>query len=100
MLDKAKLGARYTCFQCSTKFYDLQRPEAICPECQANQVDAPQRDVKALLGRSKTRPRGEGEEEVGFEEEEEEAAADDDDDDVEGADDDEEEAEGGEEEEW
>ena len=30
-IDKAKLGIRYTCFQCAAKFYDLNRPEPICP---------------------------------------------------------------------
>lgn len=49
MLDKAKLGVRYVCFTCGTKFYDLNRPEPICPECGADQRQAPTRDLKALL---------------------------------------------------
>ncbi len=49
MLDKAKLGARYTCFECGTKFYDLNRPQATCPECSANQENAPARDIRSLL---------------------------------------------------
>jgi len=47
--DKAALGSRYTCFQCGTKFYDLNRPEPTCPECNADQREAPVRDVKSLL---------------------------------------------------
>jgi hypothetical protein len=50
MLDKAKLGARYTCFKCGTKFYDLNRPLPTCPECGADQRDAPTRDIRSLLG--------------------------------------------------
>ncbi len=49
MYDKEKLGNRYTCFQCGTKFYDLNRPEPLCPECNADQREAPVRDVRALL---------------------------------------------------
>ncbi len=56
MLDKAQLGQRYVCFQCGTKFYDLNRPVPNCPECSADQRDAPVRDIKALLsGRSRLR---------------------------------------------
>lgn len=49
MYDKEKLGNRYTCYTCGTKFYDLNRPEPLCPECNADQRDAPVRDVRALL---------------------------------------------------
>ncbi|MCB9680402.1 MAG: FYDLN acid domain-containing protein [Alphaproteobacteria bacterium] len=54
MLDKSKLGTRYVCFQCGTKFYDLNRPEPTCPECGANQQEAPIRSWKEMLagGRS------------------------------------------------
>ena len=65
MLDKSKLGGRYVCFQCGTKFYDLNRPEPTCPECSADQRQAPTRDMKALLaGKGPIRrPRQEEEEE-------------------------------------
>jgi len=33
MIDKTKLGTRYVCANCGTKFYDLNRPETKCPEC-------------------------------------------------------------------
>jgi len=49
MQDKATLGNRYTCYQCGCKFYDLNRPVPTCPECSADQREAPQRDVKSLL---------------------------------------------------
>jgi hypothetical protein len=38
---KAKLGARWTCFSCGAKFYDLARPEPICPRCQSDQRQSP-----------------------------------------------------------
>ncbi len=43
-LDKATLGVRYTCFQCGAKFYDLNRPEPICPSCSADQREDPNPD--------------------------------------------------------
>ena len=55
MYDKAQLGNRYACYECGTKFYDLNRPTALCPECNADQVDAPARDIKALLSSGRRR---------------------------------------------
>jgi len=51
MLDKAKLGTRYTCYKCSTKFYDLNRPVPTCPDCGVDQREAPVRDIRSLLGK-------------------------------------------------
>lgn len=53
--DKEKLGNRYVCYECGTKFYDLTKPEPLCPECDADQRNAPVRDLKALLGSGKGR---------------------------------------------
>ena len=39
-------GNKYVCFKCSTKFYDLKRPDPICPKCGADQRDS-QASVKA-----------------------------------------------------
>ncbi|MEM9291485.1 MAG: FYDLN acid domain-containing protein [Acidobacteriota bacterium] len=36
---KIKLGKKYDCVACGTKFYDLGKPEPICPKCGANQSD-------------------------------------------------------------
>jgi hypothetical protein len=41
------LGKKYECFNCGTKFYNLGKPEAICPKCSANQKDARADDVPA-----------------------------------------------------
>jgi uncharacterized protein (TIGR02300 family) len=34
------LGTKHICFKCSTKFYDLKKPDPICPKCGADQRDA------------------------------------------------------------
>jgi len=57
MLDKSKLGNRYTCYECGTKFYDLNRDAALCPECNTDQAEAPVRDIRALLSRNSGRNR-------------------------------------------
>ena len=39
-MPELKLGTKYDCYNCGTKFYDLGKPEPICPKCGANQKDA------------------------------------------------------------
>ena len=87
MQDKSQLGTRYTCFQDGTKFYDLNRPAAICPSCGADQKDDPNPDPReAVLARFRgkgkpSRLDEEEEEEVDEDAEVDDADADDDDDD-------------------
>jgi len=38
---KAKLGTKYGCFSCHAKFYDLNKPEPLCPKCGADQRKKP-----------------------------------------------------------
>src|SRR5262245_3967603 len=38
---KAKLGKRWACYSCGVKFYDLGKPDPICPRCQADQRQSP-----------------------------------------------------------
>ena len=38
---KAKLGKRWGCYSCGVKFYDLGKPDPICPRCQADQRQSP-----------------------------------------------------------
>ncbi len=80
-MDKKKLGTKYTCFKCSCKFYDLNRPQPICPKCGADQNEAPQkppldapRYVASFSPRSRVRRRIEDEflEEAPLEADEEE----------------------------
>lgn len=54
-MDAEILGTRYTCFTCGTKFYDLNRPEALCPECGADQAEAPIRDFRDIVRAGKRR---------------------------------------------
>ena len=50
----ADLGKKYTCYSCHTKFYDLGKPEPICPKCGADQRDAEDTPVVApTRGRSR-----------------------------------------------
>ncbi len=103
MLDKTRLGARFACFKCGTKFYDLGRPVPACPECGADQREAPSRDIRSLLGgrgparkgredeESEAGTPGEDEEDLGLLEDDE----DDEDDDAPELDEDEEEEGGG-----
>ncbi|HEX2643378.1 MAG TPA: TIGR02300 family protein [Thermoanaerobaculia bacterium] len=35
-----KLGTKYDCYNCSTKFYDLGKSDPICPKCGADQRDS------------------------------------------------------------
>ena len=48
--DMSRFGRKYTCYACSTKFYDLNRPEPLCPRCGADQRQAPEQrtDVVTL----------------------------------------------------
>jgi uncharacterized protein (TIGR02300 family) len=39
-MPELKLGNKYDCYNCGTKFYDLGKAEPICPKCGANQKDA------------------------------------------------------------
>ena len=41
----SKFGKKFTCWKCSTKFYDLNKPGALCPKCGANPEDDPNKGV-------------------------------------------------------
>jgi len=38
-----KLGNKHVCYQCGCKFYDLDRPQPLCPKCGVDQSDAQKR---------------------------------------------------------
>jgi hypothetical protein len=38
---KNKLGTKWTCYDCSAKFYDLNAPVPLCPKCGADQRTKP-----------------------------------------------------------
>lgn len=35
------LGNKFICFKCNTKFYDMKKPDPICPKCSSDQRDNP-----------------------------------------------------------
>ena len=39
MGSSVNLGKRYKCYKCGIKFYDLGKPQPLCPSCGANQLD-------------------------------------------------------------
>lgn len=55
-MPEIKLGNKYDCFSCGTKFYDLGKSEPVCPKCGANQKDAGQND-SAAAGQASRRKR-------------------------------------------
>lgn len=84
------LGTKHTCYKCGTKFYDLKKPEPLCPKCGADQRQSPA--LRAPGERRKPAPKpapvavveepeveAELDEELPGDEEEDEVAADDDD---------------------
>jgi uncharacterized protein (TIGR02300 family) len=36
-MSKSKLGTKFECYNCGTKFYDLGKPNPVCPSCLADQ---------------------------------------------------------------
>jgi uncharacterized protein (TIGR02300 family) len=42
------LGTKYECTSCSTKFYDLGKPEPICPKCGLNQLAEEEEEPAAV----------------------------------------------------
>ena len=86
------LGTKYICFKCSTKFYDMKKPDPLCPKCGADQRESPalKPPSEGRRGRLSSIPKviepiepeepaeSEEEELAEFEEEDTEAAADED----------------------
>jgi uncharacterized protein (TIGR02300 family) len=54
-----KLGNKYDCFNCGTKFYDLGRGTAVCPKCGADQKDASEKGHPAMTQAVRRRRRAE-----------------------------------------
>lgn len=45
------LGNKFVCFKCSAKFYDLKKPEPVCPKCGSDQRENPALKAPAEGGR-------------------------------------------------
>jgi uncharacterized protein (TIGR02300 family) len=48
----ADLGKRYKCYKCGTKFYDLSKPQPVCPTCGEDQNNE---ETKKMLKRKRRR---------------------------------------------
>jgi uncharacterized protein (TIGR02300 family) len=55
----SKLGTKYTCYKCAAKFYDLNRPEPLCPKCGADQREAPKKTLRPRSAEPETTARRE-----------------------------------------
>ena len=51
-LSVVDLGTRYKCYKCGTKFYDLGRPQPLCPSCGEDQNNE---ETKRMLKRKRKR---------------------------------------------
>jgi uncharacterized protein (TIGR02300 family) len=40
-----ELGKKYTCYSCHTKFYDLGKPQPVCPKCGADQRESEEKPL-------------------------------------------------------
>ena len=78
------LGTKHTCYKCGTKFYDLRKPEPLCPKCGADQRQSPALKTPAERRKAAPKPVPAVVEEPEVEAElDEELPGDDDDEDVE-----------------
>lgn len=48
----ADLGTRYKCYKCGIKFYDLGKPDPLCPSCGEDQNNE---ETKRMLKRKRKR---------------------------------------------
>ena len=45
-------GRKFLCYACGCKFYDLNRPQALCPRCGADQDEAPEQpDIEDIAAK-------------------------------------------------
>jgi uncharacterized protein (TIGR02300 family) len=77
-MPELKLGSKFECYNCSTKFYDLGKSSALCPKCGADQKDGAQSDSSGAGQASRRRRKAEVPKAIEIEDEEPiEAIADD-----------------------
>jgi uncharacterized protein (TIGR02300 family) len=58
-MPELKLGNKYDCYNCGTKFYDLGKSAALCPKCGADQKDAARADSPAVSQASRRKRKAE-----------------------------------------
>lgn len=42
------LGKKHVCYNCGTKFYDLNKEQIVCPKCKADQNSKPAQKQKSV----------------------------------------------------
>lgn len=75
-MPELKLGNKFECFNCGTKFYDLGKSDSVCPKCGANQKDAVQSESAAVSQASRRKRKAEVAKALDIEEDEPIEAAD------------------------
>jgi uncharacterized protein (TIGR02300 family) len=77
-MPELKLGTKFGCYNCGTKFYDLGKSPALCPKCGADQKDSAQAESSGAGQASRRRRKAEVPKPIEIEEDEPiEAVADD-----------------------
>lgn len=56
-IQTTQFGNKYICFACQAKFYDLNRPDPICPKCGADQNLMPKEEIKIPKKPAEKKPR-------------------------------------------
>ncbi|HEY7213088.1 MAG TPA: FYDLN acid domain-containing protein [Thermoanaerobaculia bacterium] len=69
-MPELKLGIKYECYNCGTKFYDLGKGHALCPKCGADQKDSAQAESPSASQASRRRRKAEVAKALDIEEEE------------------------------
>jgi rubrerythrin len=54
MVSSVVLGRRYKCYKCGIKFYDLGKPQPLCPSCGANQLDGVIKAARKRRGKQRS----------------------------------------------
>lgn len=58
-MPELKLGTKFECYSCGTKFYDLGKSDPVCPKCGANQKDVSSSDTPSTGQSSRRRRKAE-----------------------------------------
>jgi uncharacterized protein (TIGR02300 family) len=69
-MPELKLGTKYGCYNCGTKFYDLGKSDPLCPKCGADQRDSAQADSPAVSQASRRRRKADVAKPIDIEEDE------------------------------
>ena len=53
-----RLGHKWVCFECQSKFYDLNKPDPRCPRCGADPRAAPALEPRTLKSKKRAKRKG------------------------------------------